>query len=403
MSWVARTITMTRMRGKTSKAMNITKWWLLLGAVMLVACSDSGTEPRTGRAYSAITTGYFHTCALDLNGAAWCWGNNDFGTLGDGTRTHRSVPTRVAGSNAFTELDAGAAHNCVIAAGGIARCWGHNDEGQLGDGTFTDRTGLADVSGAITFAHVSAGHAHSCGATAGGAAFCWGDDTRGQLGNDEEGATRSNTPVRVIFNGSFDRVYAGYYQSCALTPQGEAYCWGGGESGQNGDSTRNTSHLPVRVATSRRFQSLAAGDRFICGVSSGEVWCWGANRNGELGRAADSGSAFPVRVGSITNAMAVYASMGTSTIGSSAEPYACAVLSDNRVVCWGGIVPPLRGAGPQPEELPGAVRGAQAATGAIHLCVLTGEREVWCGGANGVGQLGDGTNTNRASLVRVTD
>jgi alpha-tubulin suppressor-like RCC1 family protein len=375
---------------------------LLVAILALSACGDAGTEPRAGHEFSAITAGYLHTCALDRNGAAYCWGNNDAGTLGDGTRTARSIPARVSGSNVFTQLAAGAAHNCALASGGTAYCWGHNDEGQLGDGTSVDRLVPTAVT-SYAFTHISAGHAHTCAVTGNGTGYCWGDGSRGQLGIGEEGATRTNRPVAVLAATPWQRVYAGYYQSCGLTTVGDAYCWGGGESGQNGDSTQATSYVPVRVRTSRRFQSLALGDRFVCGVSSGEVWCWGANRSGELGRPADAGSTVPVRVGSISGAIAGSASMGVSTIGASAEPYACAVLADERALCWGGAVPPFRAAGALPAVLASDVRVTQAAAGAIHVCVLDDARRAWCAGANGSGQLGDGTNTNRSVLTPVLE
>jgi alpha-tubulin suppressor-like RCC1 family protein len=364
------------------------------------SCGDAPTEPTGGMRMSQIDAGYLHTCGLDLNGHAFCWGNNDFGTLGDGSRTQRERATAASGNFTFTQLDAGAAHNCALAANGSARCWGHNDEGQLGDATFSDRSTPTPLAGNLTFVRISAGHAHSCGVTSNGAAYCWGDDSRGQLGNGVEGSTRSAVPVRVSYDGMFQQIYAGYYQSCALTSDGEAYCWGGGESGQNGDSTTQNRFEPVRVATTRRFQELAVGDRFVCGRSSGEVWCWGANRFGELGRAADDGSNIPVRVAEISSATGITASTGTSTIGG-ADAYACAVIGNAQLVCWGGAVAILRMRTVQPTALDAALRAGQAAAGALHLCIITLEGTAYCGGSNSAGQLGDGTTTPRSSLTAV--
>ncbi|HEY0674284.1 MAG TPA: hypothetical protein VGD27_18565 [Longimicrobiales bacterium] len=366
--------------------------------VLLSACADSPTEPAAGLQLQQLAAGYFHTCGLDLAGRAFCWGGNDFGTLGDGSHLQRAQPTAVGGNLIYTQLTAGAAHNCALSANGSARCWGHNDEGQLGDGTFTDRSVPTAVSGNLAFTSVSAGHAHSCALTADGAAYCWGDDTRGQLGNGSEGLTRSPTPVRVPFVGIWQQVVAGYYQSCGLTTAGDAYCWGGGESGQNGDSTFNDSPEPARVAGAHRFVRLALGDRFVCGLSNDGVWCWGANRYGELGRASDDGANVPVRVNGITGATDITLSMGTSTIGSAAA-YACAVLSDDRLLCWGGATGVLRAANYQPTALGGTLRARVAAAGALHLCIIATTRTAYCGGGNSVGQLGDGTTSARNEFV----
>ncbi|HSJ08611.1 MAG TPA: hypothetical protein VK928_01830, partial [Longimicrobiales bacterium] len=194
-----------------------------LALLLLPACGGDGVSgpapPAGAMRFAAITTGYFHTCALTATGTPYCWGANEFGMLGDGTRTNRTAPVAITGVQ-FEGIDAGAAHTCGLGSGGGASCWGHNDEGQLGDGTFTTRDRPVAVSGGIVFTAVSAGHAHSCGLTADGSAYCWGDDSRGQLGDGAGGATRSTRPVRVLGERAFTRVVAGYYASCALGTDG---------------------------------------------------------------------------------------------------------------------------------------------------------------------------------------
>lgn len=39
-----------------------------------------------------ITAGTTHTCGLDAQGHAWCWGTNNSGELGDGTLGTRAGP-----------------------------------------------------------------------------------------------------------------------------------------------------------------------------------------------------------------------------------------------------------------------------------------------------------------------
>ncbi|HEX6693928.1 MAG TPA: hypothetical protein VF035_04405, partial [Longimicrobiales bacterium] len=242
----------------------------IASALLLIACSaDDVVDPPLPGAlpFSAISAGYYHTCGLS-DGRAYCWGGNEFGTLGDGTHTSHSSPTPVAGGLRFTALDAGAGHNCAITAAGVPWCWGQNDEGQSGDGTFAAKDAPVAVIGGHTFTAISAGHAHSCGLTSAGTAFCWGDDSRGQLGNGATGTGgKSATPVQVAFDGTFAAVYAGYYQSCALDRQHRAYCWGLNDQGQNGNDDTDDVDAPVAVAGGLTFDVLAPGDRFVCGVS----------------------------------------------------------------------------------------------------------------------------------------
>ncbi len=114
----------------------------------------------------------------------------------------------------FQSVSAGRRHSCGVTPAGAAFCWGRNDEGQLGDGTFTDRNGPVAVSGGLTFQSVSAGGNHSCGVTTAGAAFCWGlnkpvvrgqaVEDAGQLGNGTN--ANSNVPVPVSGGHSFQSV-----------------------------------------------------------------------------------------------------------------------------------------------------------------------------------------------------
>jgi alpha-tubulin suppressor-like RCC1 family protein len=131
---------------------------------------------------------------------AYCWGSNASGQLGNGTITNSTVPVAVGGGIAFAALSVGGEHACGVAFTGLtftgaAYCWGSNVNGQLGDGTTTNRSTPAAVTGGLSFAMVSAGGQHSCGSTIGRFAYCWGGNGSGQLGS---GTTAMSTvPVRV--------------------------------------------------------------------------------------------------------------------------------------------------------------------------------------------------------------
>jgi len=90
---------------------------------------------------SAIAAGDAHTCALLQRGVVRCWGANGDGQLGDRTTTDRQRPVavdRLASVGAIS-TGAGVNHTCALLVRGELRCWGDNDYGQLGDGTITDR------------------------------------------------------------------------------------------------------------------------------------------------------------------------------------------------------------------------------------------------------------------------
>src|SRR5207249_3650283 len=108
---------------------------------------------------------------------------------GDGLTTATSAPFAVHVT--FTSVDGGYVHTCGVTTGGAAYCWGDNQNGQLGDGTTDRRTTPVPVKGTFTFTTISAGHAHTCGVSSGGVAVCWGDDSSGQLGDGTASAEPS--------------------------------------------------------------------------------------------------------------------------------------------------------------------------------------------------------------------
>jgi alpha-tubulin suppressor-like RCC1 family protein len=100
---------------------------------------NAGT-PLTG--VTAIAVGYNSSCAV-ISGAAWCWGLNHKGQLGDGTTTNRLYPVRVIMTDGtplanVANLSSGGQHTCAI-ANQKALCWGDNSAGQLGDNTLINK------------------------------------------------------------------------------------------------------------------------------------------------------------------------------------------------------------------------------------------------------------------------
>ena len=87
-----------------------------------------------------VVAGFYHTCARLSDATARCWGRNTEGQLGDGSTTQRPAPTlAVSGLSGVTSLSAGYYSTCARLSSGAAWCWGQNAYGQVGDGTTTNR------------------------------------------------------------------------------------------------------------------------------------------------------------------------------------------------------------------------------------------------------------------------
>jgi alpha-tubulin suppressor-like RCC1 family protein len=143
-----------------------------------------------------LAAGYQHTCAIAAGANAYCWGLNEDGQLGDGSRTSRNTPGAVTGP-ALVAITAGQRHTCGLDPAGLAYCWGDNSFGQLGDGTTTSRTTATLVIGGLSFAYLKAGDLSTCGVTTSGVAYCWGDNEFSQLGDGTSAGAAA--PVKVAF------------------------------------------------------------------------------------------------------------------------------------------------------------------------------------------------------------
>lgn len=236
-----------------------------------------------GITFGSLAIGGETSCGLTPTGTAYCWGRGDHGRVGDGSGgPDRNSPVPVAGGLTFARLSASAAHTCGWTPAGAAYCWGYNAFGQLGDGTTADRAAPAPVAGGLAFSSLAAGELHTCGVTTAGGAYCWGLNGNGQLG-DGTGTNRT-TATPVVGGPAFASVVAAGNHSCGLTASGAAYCWGANLAGGLGDGTITDRSTPVSVVGGFVFATLALGAEHTCGLTSvGIVYCWGSNANGQVG------------------------------------------------------------------------------------------------------------------------
>jgi len=290
-----------------------------------------------GSGVAAVSTSGRHACAMTGTGALWCWGNNWWGQLGDGTTTSRPTPVAVSGlGSGAIAIVAGSMHTCAVTGGGAVKCWGNNDTGQLGDGTTTRRFTPVAVSGLESGAvAVTAGYGHTCALTNAGAVWCWGSNWAGQLGDDT--TVDRLTPVAVSGLGSgAAAIAAGSDHTCAATTSGSVLCWGYNGYGQLGDGTNTSALTPVAVSgLGGGVAVLAAGSAANCAVTgAGTAWCWGSGNAGQLGNGSQEWSSVPVRVSAVGSGVATIATGGDHT---------CAVAASGAVLCWGLNVSGLPG------------------------------------------------------------
>ena len=149
---------------------------------------------------ASVAAGESITCSVDRQGAVACWGNSLYGVLGPAGPSDdspRDTPVRVPLPSSAVEVAVGSGgHACARLASGAVYCWGHNENGQLGDGTRADRKGPAPVVGIAKATRIAAGLDGTCALVEGGHVWCWGKDVaRKSPGEELDDAV---TPVEML-------------------------------------------------------------------------------------------------------------------------------------------------------------------------------------------------------------
>lgn len=310
-----------------------------------------GTQPEA-RSFVQLTGGTRFMCGLIPEGEAFCWGQDDHGQVGAGdvvyicpryylegrfgrygTQGCALTPHRVAGGLSFTMIDAGASHTCGLTAAGEAFCWGSNFGGALGTTEFIQ---CGPVNDSV-------------------------------LPPADRTTNCSRDPVRVSSDRRFASMSVGGASACALTPEGEAYCWGRMRGPQDPPPPLNTS-VPRAVPGNIRFTSLTVGRSRACGLDrAGEVYCWG--------QLPDEPAPVPVPV-------------ALTTVSQGAD-HTCGLTAAGVAYCWGDNSDGQVGTGRAPEahervdtatEVAGGLRFREIQAGHRRTCGITTDRTLYCWG-----------------------
>jgi len=354
-----------------------------------------------------ISLGSFHSCSILDDGSVSCWGSNEFGQLGDGTRENKHVPNKVLLplGKRVESLSSGSYHNCAIIDDDTLRCWGSNEFGQLGDGTTIERTNPVIISLGVgkTATSVSSGEGHTCAIMDDKTIKCWGDNSNGQLGDGTKSS--SSSPIAISL-GSQDlalSISSGSYHTCALTTDREVKCWGDNYHGQLGlgDNVDRLSPKLVNLPVNGTVISISSGSFHTCAaLSNAEVYCWGFNAYGQLGDFSTNNSNVPVKARLLENQIPTQVSSGVF--------HTCSLLDGGGIACWGDNTVGQLGDGtlisstiPIIADSPVDSSALSISVGQRHSCAIMDDATLYCWGYNEFGQLGDGVTDNQNSPVNI--
>jgi alpha-tubulin suppressor-like RCC1 family protein len=318
------------------------------------------------------------------DGSAWCWGSNYTGQIGDGTTDERDWPVQVAAlGNSVSTISAGYDRTCAIKTDGSLWCWGE----KLGPSPVQ----VQALGNAVT--QVSVGFAHICAVKNDNTAWCWGWNAYGQLGDGT--LYDSDTPIQVspAHLGQVYQVAAGHDHTCALKNDATIWCFGGNASGQLGNETVSTlDFVQAYNQGSSSYAFVMAGlyDSWAL-QADGSLWEWGAAK--EMNAVSE-----PTKVDGLGGPV--------SAVGVGPD-HTCALKADGTLVCWGYNDSGELGNGTYVNSsVPVQVAAvgtdvAEMSLGGGFTCVRKKDGSLWCWGGNGVGSLGNGTNTGSSLPVQV--
>jgi alpha-tubulin suppressor-like RCC1 family protein len=234
-------------------------------------------------------------------------------------------------------------------------------------------------------ADIAIGDVHSCAISRDGEAYCWGDGSWGQLGTGT--AASHGYAVRTYPHEPFTSITAGGVHTCALAEDGAAHCWGANYAGQAGVTGNDRVSLPAPIGTSVRFTAISAGSAHTCGIDlEGAAHCWGDNAFGQLGTGSLGASApAPAPVATPLRFRAI----------SAGGYHTCAIATTGEAYCWGANSVAQLGAGtvgdpvPSPVAVDADFTFEDIAAGLVHSCGVRTGGDAYCWGQNRSGEIGN--------------
>jgi hypothetical protein len=399
------------------------------GQTRSVACHSFPSQVQGLTHATSVASGAAFSCAIVDDGAVRCWGANAAGQLGNGGVLPSEHPVAPANLTGVTSIALGAQHACAIVDGAVW-CWGANDRGQLGatstgqcgavGSTFACSTTPIAVPGTSGALEIVAGEKHTCVRTSDSRIVCWGDNTEGQLGIGSAGEMPPSMrlPVRTASQtlSSVRTLVAGAWHTCALREGGTVWCWGRADHGELGNDVPMSRPMgctdacaPFAVPVQGLPNAPAPMNVLDAGRDSGDDLDASMDADVDVIGPMDASTESDARLEASVDSGRPRDTMMPPAMGpialSAGDSFACAVLADTKLRCWGRDDVGQLGDGapspdPQPASMVIATPGAASTnplqsvsavtSGRAASCARLDDGSLRCWGSNQDGALGTG-------------
>ncbi len=350
-------------------------------------------------AWLSVSAGESFSMARWADGSLHAWGSGESGSLGDGMQENRLTPVQAGPDRNWRASDGGLFHTVALKSDNTLWAWGTNAFGQLGIGTTYGSFTPAKVGNDSNWLEVQAGEYHTVAIKTDGTLWTWGRNSYGQLGLGDSSITRKLSPVQVGSDTGWTHIAAGE-SFCLAIKSGTLWAWGLNSQGQLGDGSTTQRYAPVQIGSDTDWIMVAAGaNHGLALKSNGQLWAWGYNANGQLGDGTIARKLAPVQIGTETD----WASI------SGGLWHSIALKTNQTLWSWGENASGQLGDNTttndatkrRPRQVGSNATWIAIAAGNTHNLALRSDGSLWTWGANSVGQLGDGTQTNRSAPVQL--
>lgn len=391
--------------------------------------SDNHISLEDNEFISSIEMGNNHSSLLTTEGRLFMWGDNDYGSVGDGTDVDRSFPVDITGNFNLAEgekilsVSLGNSSSAAITSTGRVFTWGRNNKGQLGNGEAdwdamsfvpVDITGQFNLNNEEKIVMISLGSYNSSALSSSGRVFTWGYNSSGELGDGTKINKLVPTDITSRFNLNNEEkiviISMKYWHMGAITSEGRLFMWGNNERGQLGNDSISDRNTPVDITShfllnpEEKILSLSVGLNHSAALTTeGRMFTWGSNSYNQLGDGDNlSYSSEPIDITSYFNLdnqdMIISISLGGD--------HSAAITENGLIFTWGyNLTGQIGNDTNYSSDLPlnitnnlvlvNGERIVQVSLGQSNSSALTSNGHLFTWGYNGSGQLGNGTKYNK--------
>lgn len=251
--------------------------------------------------WKKVSTNNYHTLAVKQDGSLWVWGTNLNGVFGNGSSGNnlQMLPGQVGTDTDWKLAVASPDNSYAIKNDGTLWAWGDNYFGTLGDGTTTDKYVPTQIGNDNNWKSISSLEDHVLALKNDGTLWAWGSNVSGELGIGIEDYTLHKSPIQVGTDSDWKAIVAAKGYSIALKNNGTIWAWGGNSFGQLGIGSVENVAVPTQVGSSNNWADIYTGEYHTFGITnSGVLWAWGQNYASELGDNSSTNRTLPVQIGS---------------------------------------------------------------------------------------------------------